>query len=383
MMSAQRETWMRRGTVVLAIFLLIALGVIGASTFLQNQPPITITIAVDPLIRDWAGASATAFNASGARTPAGRAITVTLSEVRDTQVWLNRPWTAQNHPDGWLATSSASVRYAGAAGYALDTVRESVAQTTLVWMGFQDRVEALSGSSAIATRFNSQPAPLDWPILSAAAEIENWGVIETGTANARFVQVAMPSAANTTVGLSALLSAAGSFHRTVTLDNALLSAGAFRDWLTPLIVVPNYTDIGDNAGNFVARRGRGADFALATESQWILNYAAIARTAPVQFAYPEYNVRFDFPLAAWDGPGATDETQSAVRAFGDYLTRLDVQGTLTPYGLRGANGVITGVSISAAGGAGLMDVPPGEPVEWPADLSSMQSLIRWFDSAAR
>jgi hypothetical protein len=30
-----------------------------------------------------------------------------------------------------------------------------------------------------------------------------------------------------------------------------------------------------------------------------------------------------------------------------------------------------------------MDVPPGEPVEWPADLSSMQSLIRWFDSAAR
>ena len=44
---------MRRGTIFLILFIVIVAGIIGLSTFLQNQPPVEITVAVNPLAEEW------------------------------------------------------------------------------------------------------------------------------------------------------------------------------------------------------------------------------------------------------------------------------------------------------------------------------------------
>lgn len=378
---------MRRGTIVLALFALIVVGIIGASAFLQNQPPIDITIAVDPLIDDWAAEMVSQFNESGALTTSGRRINVTLTDVRDVQVWNERPWTANNHPDGWIASSKVSVDYAREANYPLNIEQESLAKTPLVWMGFQDRVAVLETSSAIAALFTAPPAPLDWPIIHAAAEIENWGDLESGTTNSRFVQIAFSPADNTHVGLSILLSAASAYHGEAVLTQALLGDNDFREWLAPVVAIPNYTDIGDDVGNFVARRGLGAtDFAIGPESQWLMNYSAISRSGSVYFAYPEYTVVFDFPLASWADSTTTADEQSAVVSLGQFLSGAARQQRLAEYGLRPSDSAVSVASagrFSRAQAAGILVDPTYTPVEFPSDSSSLQSLIQWFEREAR
>lgn len=377
---------MRRGTIVLAVFALIAAGIIGASAFLQNQPPITVTVAVDPLIKGWAAEMAGEFNASGALTTSGRRINVTLTDIRDIQVWNERMWSSNNHPDGWIASSSASIEYARAANYPLSLEQTSLAETPLIWMGFQDRVEVLENSSEIATELNSA-ASLDWTTIHAAAEIENWGILENGGASSRFVQFAFSPANNTHVGLSVLLSAAAAHHGEAALTQALLGDNDYRDWLLPIVSIPNFNDIGEDVGNFVARRGRAAtDFAIGPESQWLTHYSAITRAGQIRFAYPEYTVVFDFPLASWTDTTTSGDQQSAVASFGQFLVGRRQQGQLVSYGLRPSDdniSITTAEIFSDALNAGIMLEPTYTRVEFPSDSSSLQSLIRWFESEAR
>lgn len=382
---------MRRGTIVLAFFALIAAGIIGASAFLQNQPPITVTIAVDPLIKGWVTEMVSDFNNSGALTTSGRRINITLTDVRDIQVWDDRVWLPNNHPDGWIASSSASIEYARSANYPLNIEQASLAETPLVWMGFQDRVEALENSSEIAAQLSSAPSEslsLDWPIIQAAAAIENWGILENRGANSRFVQLAFSPADNTHIGLSVLLSAAAAHHGEAVLTQALLGDNGYRNWLLPVIVsIPNFNDIGEDVGNFVARRGRAAtDFAIGPESQWLANYSAITRSAEVRFTYPEYTVVFDFPLASWSDSTTAADQQSAVASFGQFLAGRRQQEQLVDYGLRPADdniSITTAEIFSDALAAGILIEPVYTRVEFPADSTSLQSLIRWFEDEVR
>lgn len=377
---------MRRGTIVLAVFALIAVGIIGASAFLQNQPPITVTVAVDPLIKGWATEMAGDFNASGALTASGRRVNVTLTDIRDIQVWHERVWSSNNHPDGWIASSSASIEYAREANYPLNLEQATLAETPLIWMGFQDRVEVLENSSEIATRLNSA-ASLDWTTVHAAAEIENWGILENGGASSRFVQFAFSPPDTTHIGLSVLVSAAAAYHNDAALTQALLGDNGYRNWLLPVVSIPNFNDIGEDVGNFVARRGRAAtDFAIGPESQWLTQYSAISRTASVRFAYPEYTVAFDFPLASWSDTTTSAEQQSAVASFGQFLVGRRQQGQLVNYGLRPSDSnisITTAEIFSDALTAGIMLEPAYTRVEFPSDSSSLQSLIRWFEGEVR
>lgn len=365
---------MRRGTLLLGLFLLVAVGILAASNFLSNQPPVTITVAVDPLIREWAAAVVADFNASGSRVASGRQVVVTLTEIRDMEVWQNRRWNAQDHPQAWIAASSASVTYAAAAGLPLRTFDASLATTPIIWMAYTDRADRLTARGS---------SRLDWPLIQTAAEAGRWS-----DTNA-LVNLALTLPNQTMAGLGALVSGAASYHRVAELTGTQLSDAGLRAWLRPIIRnVPNYNQIGGDIGAFIARTGRSAtDFAIGAESQFLTQYAAISRAAAVTFAYPEYTVVLDFPLARWDDATVTTDETQAVTNLRTFLRAPRQQTALLSYGLRPSHQALDDQTdaplFSASAGAGIQRTPSLTTVSFPQAISEAQALIRWFEQENR
>jgi hypothetical protein len=63
---------------VVVFFFLIVGVIIGFNAFLQNRPPLTLTLAADPSAQRWASALVEAFNARGRHAEQRRARTVAL-----------------------------------------------------------------------------------------------------------------------------------------------------------------------------------------------------------------------------------------------------------------------------------------------------------------
>src|SRR6187549_534850 len=106
---------MRRGTVVVIIFLLVAAAIIGASQFLRSQPPLELLVAVSPLAEDWAREAVESFNQGDVLVNGTQRVHFSVQVVEDTQVWREEgrvTWTRDSHPDAWLPASSASLSYA-------------------------------------------------------------------------------------------------------------------------------------------------------------------------------------------------------------------------------------------------------------------------------
>lgn len=363
---------MRRGTIFLILFVIIAAAIVGVGLFLQNQPPIEITIAVDPLADDWAQQAASDFNASDTRINGTRTVRINILSASDLNVWRAGSssgvnWSTQNHPHGWLPATSDSVEYTN---FSFDIVTPSTARTLLVWAGFSSRVDALTENGNL---------PFDWDRVVAAAETGDWASLG-GSPSWQFVRVAIPQPESTIEGVATLLSAAGDFNNTTTLTADNLR-GDFYDWMMPFVGDPLQRFTGDVV-SFMASRGPGAvSVAIAPESMWLSNLSGVQRNETVIFSYPEYNYIFDFPLAVWSDAETTADERAAVEAFGDWLLQSAQQQSTIQFGLRPANGNPTGTDqpFAEAQQYGILLTPVLDQSIQPPSLNDVQGLLAWYE----
>jgi hypothetical protein len=363
---------MRRGTIILILFVVVVAGVIGVSQFLRQQPPLELNIAVDPLAEDWLRAAVTRFNATEPVVNAARRVQFSLTTTGDMVVWRgDHGWTPESHPDAWVPSSSVSVDYASSSNVPLTLIVPSLARTPLVWGGYDSRV-------AVVTRNGT--APLDWETVAAAAEAEAWSTLG-GEPNWQFVKLGFALPDRTMSGLGVLLSGAAYFNENVDLRGGATSNSAFHDWLQPIIAsVPNFTTLGNDVAGAMARGPSTVELALLPERSWLANLDGMLGNEGVQLSYPAYQFVYDFPLLLWDTPETTSDQRAAVEAFGDWLLGTAEQAHAVGTGLRPANSEPTTADaiFALAETQGIQLEPDyGQVVIAPSRTES-QALIQWF-----
>lgn len=355
---------MRRGTVIVIIFVLVAGAIIGASQFLRSQPPVELNVAVSPLIANWAQDAVTRYNATQPIIGTQR-IQFNVSVVEDLSVWQgSQNWTAQNHPAAWIPASSASVNYSSA----YRVVTPSLAQTLLVWGGYQSRVEVATDG-----------AVLDWETVQALAEDESWAAAG-GQSSWGFVQLGFPRPDQTMTGLAVLFTAAGDFNDNTDLSGDATRSTAFRNWLTPVVNSVNYQTLGADAAAAMARGPSTIQIALLPESQWLLNLGGLTDSEPVIFAYPSYQFVFDFPLASWSNTNEIATTErDAVTALGTWLSQAAQQNLLPQQGLRPASGEIEADAALFTQGEplGIQLQPDLTNIVQVPGRNEAQGLVQW------
>src|SRR5262245_911854 len=157
---------MKRGPIIVIVFILAAAIVVGASQFFRSQAPIEFTVAVSPLAEPWIRGAVDSFNATSPLVNGTRRIHFNVQVIDDTAVWQGQSgWTAASHPDAWIPATSTSVEYAaGAPPLSFRTVTASLARTPLVWGGFSDRLDVLTHQGA---------NPFDWQTVQAATAFQS------------------------------------------------------------------------------------------------------------------------------------------------------------------------------------------------------------------
>jgi hypothetical protein len=361
---------MRRGSIFVILFIIVAAVVIGASQFLRSQPPIEITVAVDPLAQPWAESAIAALNATSPIVNATSRVQFRLVPTEDLDVWNGSSrWTPNSHPVAWIAASSASVDYAQDSGLPLVDVTPSLARTPLVWGGYASRVEVLTGDDL----------PLDWDAVQAAAEDESWGRIG-GNADWGFLKLAFPQPGRKISGLAALFSGAGAYAGSPDLTGGGVRASDFRTWMLPVIEsVPNFTTLGSDPGAAMARGTSTVDIGLFPEVQWLTNLGGMLNHEQVILNYPAYQFVLDFPLVRWQDSTTTVEQQQAVDLLRDWLSGAAQQANTTTYGLRSAAAEPTEADVLFTAGVpnGIQLTPAYGQAIIPPSRSDLQGLIEW------
>ncbi|MBK9122122.1 MAG: substrate-binding domain-containing protein [Chloroflexi bacterium] len=344
---------MRRGTIFIILFVLIAAALVAATTLLRSQPPVEIDVAVDPLAEPWLRAAALEFNTSGVTVGVGRPVRVNVIVAPGMQI-LNEPWSSNNHPDGWIPAWSA---FAAAIRMSVTTNTEalSLARTPLVWM---------------------RDASDDSPISALT-----WDGVQEAAASNR-INIAFSSPSLSVQGFAVLLSGAADFHDSGVLADAQLNDRAMRDWLLPVIEsVPSFNTIPNDVAQYVAGpQGRTVDVAIGPESQWLTSLSVLARTYTPEFAYPDYPVMFDFPYITLSSVQTTDDERAASQAFAAFLLNGAQQGALDTYGLRPAVGEPAETSDVFIGGEryGIMrQLPVNQAIQLPQP-SAISGLRQWI-----
>lgn len=319
---------MRRGTIIVLIFILLAVAVVAASQFLRSQPPLEITVAVNPLAEAWVRSAVETFNASEPIVNATHRVHVTVTTMDDLSVWSDegqRAW-ANTHPTAWIPASSDSLAYANR--LPLETVAPSLAQTVLVWGGFTDRVDALTDDGA---------HPLDWAEIAQAADAGTWAGIAAEHASWGNIKLAFTRPNGSTGGLAVLFSGAGAFADDPVVSGSLVVGDDFHNWMQDILLsVPNYNTLGASVAKTLASRGVSVgEIALLPESEWLTNLSSNLTSAsnPIRLSYPAYQFVFDFPLARWQD--LTTDEDAAVEALYQWLQQQNPEA----YGLRPASGV--------------------------------------------
>jgi hypothetical protein len=324
---------LRRSTLVFILFGVLIAGIIGYNTFLQNQPPVQITIAVDPSISDWARAQAEAFNRTNpVILPSSTRVQIVITDAfNDIAVWQGRAnWTSENHPIGWIPTSSLIQQYIPS-NLTFRPVVTSLAQSPLVWGGFGSRVNIITANGA---------RPFDWAAVQTIANGQRWENLGA-PANWGNVNMGLNWASSSTSGMGVLASMQASYTNNPQLDERTSTQADFITWFTPLNdAMQNAERLGGSPADAMSSRGATvADFALLPEFQWLVELDDLNRVEPMQFAYPQYGFMLDFPLLIWQDTGTTEIETQSLQQFANWIQ--GDQGTLTSaqFGLRPSNGV--------------------------------------------
>jgi len=365
---------MRRGSIFVILFIIVAAIVVGASQFLRSQPALEITIAVDPLALTWVENAVAQLNATEPVVNATQRIQFRVTPVDDLDVWSGeRNWTSSNHPAAWITASSASVDYAIENGVPVVEVAASLARTPLLWGGYASRVDVITDGGTAA---------LDWQTVAAAAEQESWQALG-GESSWQFIKLALGQPSRKIGGLGALFSGAADFYQKAELTGGDLRGADFRDWMLPVIKgVPNFSTLGSDPAAAMAREPSTVEIGIFPESQWLLNLSGMLNNEELRLNYPAYQFVLDFPLVRWQDATTTDEQRGAVDLLSSWLGAAEQQARAPQYGLRPAGNDPTEADalFAAAVPYGVQLTPTfGQMVTAPA-RGDAQGLIQWVMS---
>jgi hypothetical protein len=365
---------MRRGTIVVIVFVVLAAIVVGASQFLRAQPPLEVTVIVSPLAEAWVRNAVDAFNATEPVVNATRRVEVRVNTQDDLSVWSDEGVSQlqNNPPAAWIPATSMSLNYANRLSF--EVVEPSLAKTLLLWGGFSDRVDALTDSGA---------RPLDWADVARAAEAGRWSNIDGANSSWGNINLAFSRPTGSMSGLAAVFSGAAAFAADPVVSGVTVVGNDFHIWIEPILQsVPNYATLGTSVAQTLAARGVtvGA-IALLPESEWINNLrgALVESGNPIRLSYPAYPFVFDFPLARRQG--LTADENAAVDAFAAWMLNQHPEN----YGLRPPSGIPaeTAQLFTAGEDYGVqLDLDLTQTVTLPARAET-QRLLAWVSGVVR
>ena len=366
---------MRRSTIVVIVFVVLAALVVGVSQFLRAQPPLELTVAVSPLAERWVRAAVERLNATEPVVASTRRLRFSVTPVDDLAVWGDERrvnWTPENHPAAWIPASAQSVDYAVNARFPFEIASESLARTPLVWGGFASRVQVLTGDGA---------QPFDWPVVAAAAEAESWASLG-GQSNWGFVKLAFDRPDQTMSGFAVLLTGAAAYGEAADVTQSVTNSADFRAWFAPVgQSVANFNTLGADAAAAMASRGASvAEVGLLPESRWLTNLDGLLRHEPVVLAYPQYPFVFEFPLARWASTPASAEETEAAQVLANWLLAEAQQQSALDAGLRPAAGPApdTARLFTAAVDYGALLDPDLSTAAAGLSRTEAQRLLQWF-----
>ena len=352
---------MRRGTVFILVFILVAGGIIALTQLFRAQPALEIIVAVDPLAERWVREAAIAFNAQGETVGVSRRVRVTVQTLGDMNVFAGQSnWRAENHPDGWIPAWSALLTSPSVgAGITARQLAPSLARTTLVWM---------SPTSAA-----DRVPEVTWAGVQAAARANE--------------DLAFPSAATSVQGFAILISGITEFKSASALTDVMLTGTDGRAYLTPIInAVPNYATVGPDPA-LIMSGTLGSTYAagMATESQWLSQLTTLSAKNP-RFGYPAAPVIFDFPAYLLDSVTQTEDERAAVQAFATFLSANAQQASAMDFGLRPASSEPSTDQPLFGRGAQYGIIPSLSSlraVSLPQNNTSVRSFITWASGLQR
>jgi hypothetical protein len=317
---------MRRSTIVVILFALIVAALIGYNQYVKQQPPVEITLAVDPLVEDWVRAAIDQYNATDPRVQNGavRVHYSVESVIGDVKAWTGSSgWNPDKHPDLWIPSSSLAVQYYPSSPF--QSVQDSLARTPLVWGGFVSRLSALSPTGA----------ELDWPIVSDALAKGTWAALGAKNIPGN-INMALNDPSASSAGLGAIFTGVATLNSTDTVTSAALNGSTARSWLTSVddsIRGLKSVSAAEDMARFGASR---VQFGLLPEAQWLMAYNDLRRTEEVHFSYPAYQFILDAPMVMWSDIKTTEVEKQAAAALGQYLISNAGQQTVLQYGWRPA-----------------------------------------------
>jgi hypothetical protein len=366
---------MRRGSIFVIFFALVAIGVVAASQFLRAQPALEVRVAVSPLAEAWARAAADRFNATTPLVNGTQPVAIRIQVQDEVAVWRASPplWSSAQHPTGWMPALSASLDFAREARLPYQPIAASTAQTLLVWGIFESRAVVESAGTS-----------LDWEQAQTIAAAERWDALPGGRSDWGFAKFAFSAPENAIGGVGVLLSGAGSYAQSAALASDNVTDQGFRDWLQPVLAsVPNFNTLGQDPAAALTRGPSVGEIALLPESQWLTNLSGIRAREPIRLSYPAYPLMFDFPLAVWSDSTTPAAERQAVELFAAWLLQPAQQSDALRYGLRPASGVLEEASglFSAGADAGVVLAPDVTQRIQPPNRDAMLRLLAWASSA--
>lgn len=364
---------MRRGSIFVILFALLAAAIVGASQFLRAQPALEVRIAVDPLIAGWAEAVIRDVNATQPLINSTHRVQFVTIVIDDPDVWGGRAnWTPTNHPDGWIPSASLSVGYASGEGLPFTTSQDSLARTPLVWGGYPSRVNILTENGA---------QPLDFGTVRQAAEAGRWDQIG-GQAAWGFIDLGLQQPSRKMGGLAVLLTGAADLAENPQLTAADLS-GSYRTVAAGLLnSVVNFNTLGaDPARTMASSYDSTVEVALLPESLWLNNLPGLVRHEQgFVFNYPAYQFVLTFPFARWTPDlNTAPEVVPALDLLQSWLTRADQQARLTEFGLRPAatEPTVTDEVFSLGTPYGIALTPNYGQAVVPPSRGDVQGIVEW------
>ncbi len=373
---------MKRNQLVFFLIIGLAILIAGAGILLQSLgggdddpdtantantadtpiPHLTLEVAVNPLLVDWATEAARAYNAANTR-----GVTVRISEQDSLDIWTTgaSEWSAQRHPDAWIPEAGYVVEFATQQGLDFELVEASLAQTPIIWGGYASRTEVILREYG---EVSSQT-------VQEAAQAESWSSIG-GASQWRFIKLAFSNPNRVESGLAALLTLLADYAETNQVDDEVAQDSEFRDWLRPIMTAVTDFNTPDPAQVMATTNTSQIEIALMPEAQWLASYSALTSREAIALFYPAYGPRLDFPLVAWADP----DTRAAVEDFAAYLLDDTRQARLAEEGYRPVNGadVMAYAPFSQASEQVPATLPDREFS--PPGRDALLSLLRWFDN---
>jgi hypothetical protein len=346
------------------------------------RPPIVVSLVYSSEQREWLGAAAQQFVASGP-TIRGRPIQLMLQDRGSQAIIAN---IEQLKPVAIIPAGSAQlaalarasqVKLAGGAN-----APQPIALSPLVLIGWKERTDLLlpSDTADMWARLHDAVLKPNWGDPSLGGKSE-WGPVKLGHASPRTTN----SGAET---LSLLAYAYSKKARGLTVAD--IGKPDFQAWLQEFESgVSDFPDSTDALfSSFLARGPSAYDIVVAYENLAVMGIERAKRWGELRVLYPPATLLADHPFAILDAAWVAPEQQDAARLFRDYLLSEPAQRLALHYGFRPANAAVTLTTVEpdnmfpAAFGIGVQQELPGS-VELPAPEVGDALVTIWRQQTGR